>query len=161
MKRHIARIREHILYSILIVLLALISAGLLVFEISSHLYAEQLVLLHRIDHLIALIFFADFVVGISTATDRRHYLRHNWPDLIAAIPLSGSAFQSLRLLRVIRVVARIWRIGDIAEHLVIGSAKYVYATTIVTVIMLSASISFFTFEHTINPNVHNYFDAVW
>lgn len=160
MLHRVRKIQAHPVYGLLIILLALLSAALLIFEVSD-VYADQVLFMRQIDLSIAIFFLADFTVGILAADNKKQYFKHNWLDLLAAIPLTGGTFQTLRILRVIRVVARIWRISDFAEHLVMGSAKYIYAMTIVVVIILSNSIAFYTFEYGVNPHVHNFFDAVW
>ncbi len=67
----------------------------------------------------------------------------------------------VRILRAVRVAVRIFRIGKAAENLMTGGAKYIYASTIATVVLLTASVLFFSVEYGVNPNMKNFFDALW
>lgn len=160
-------LKENIGVDLVIILLSLVSVALLVFELSVKLLPEQIVLIQRIDLGIALIFLADFAVGIYLADSTAKYFRQNWPDLLASIPISEGVFRSfrmlrvLRLVRVIRVIARIRRIGVSAEKVADESSKYVYAVAITVVVLLSGAVAFFSMEFGRNPQVHNFFDAVW
>jgi len=163
----LADIRRKVWLDLAIVFLALLSVGLLVFELSQELLPEQVALIHTLDIVIALIFFGDFVLGISLASNKRKYFKQNWLDLLAAIPITEGVFRSfralriLRLVQVIRVVARIRRIGVAADKIATNNSKYVYAAAITSVVILSGAVSFFSMEHKINPQVTNFFDAIW
>jgi len=150
-----------------IVFLALLSVGLIVYEYSADLAADEVRILHTVDVLIALTFLADFLIGLLAAAERGRYFRSNWTDLLASIPITEAMFQSLRALRLLRLVrifrllTRLRRVSLAAESLAAQGSKYVYAATISTVVILMASTSFFTAEVTHNPDVTSYFDAVW
>jgi voltage-gated potassium channel len=149
------------------VILALISVGLLVFELSADLLAEQIILIQRIDLGISLVFLTDFIYGLYRAPSRKAYLKHHWPDLIASIPISSEIFRSaralrlIRLVRVIRVIARIRHIGIVADKVLDERGNYIYAAVVTAVIILSGAVAFFSMEFGINPNVNHFFDAIW
>lgn len=163
----LSALKENLGVDLVIILLALLSVGLLVFELSAKLLPEQIVLIQRIDLGIALIFLLDFAIGLHLAVSKKEYFLRNWPDLLASIPVSEGVFRSLRMLRmlrvvrVIRVISRIRRIGVAAEKVVDESSKYVYAASITGVVLLSGAVAFFSMEHGVNPQVHSFFDAVW
>ncbi|MFP4191556.1 MAG: potassium channel family protein [Candidatus Hydrogenedentota bacterium] len=150
-----------------IVVLALLSVALIIYEYSADLAADEIRIIHTVDLLIALMFLADFLIGLLAAPERGRYFRSNWTDLLASIPITEGMFQSLRALRLLRLVrifrllSRLRRISLAAEKLAARGSKYVYAATISTVVILMASTSFFTAEVTHNPDVTSYFDAVW
>ncbi len=152
---------------IAIILLALVSVFLLVFELSTELLPEQIDWIHRLDLVIAFVFLADFFVGIYLADDRSKYFKQNWPDLLASIPVTEGIFRSLRMLRilrlirVIRVIARVRRIGVAADKIADESSTYVYASAITGVVILSGAVAFFSMEYGVNPQVDSFFDAVW
>ncbi len=152
---------------ITIVLLSIFSVGLLVFELSAHLVPEQIHLIHIIDLCISLIFLIDFLSGLYVADSKKSYLKQNWSDVLASIPISDGFFRSLRLLRIIRlirvvrVVARIKRIAQIAEVVLDEGSKYIYLSAVTTWVILSGAVAFFSMEYHINSNVNNFFDALW
>jgi len=166
-KKIFRKIKQSIIINTLIILLALLSVGLLVYELSADLLAEQITLIHTIDLIIALIFLFDFIIGMTLADSRRKYFKRNWPDLLASIPITEGVFRSLRILRIlrlvriIRVIARVRRIAVVADKIADESSKYIYATAITTVVILSSAVAFFTMEIEVNPNVNNFFDAIW
>lgn len=160
-------LKDNIGVDLVIILLALVSVALLVFELSAKLLPEQIALIQNIDLAIAFIFLADFSIGMYLADSKKKYFFQNWPDLLASIPVSEGIFRSLRMLRVlrlvrvVRVVARIRRIGISAEKVADESSKYIYAVAITMVVLLSGAVAFFSMEYGVNPQVHNFFDAVW
>jgi voltage-gated potassium channel len=167
-KRNIlVRLKENILVDIVAVLLALLSVGLLIFELSSDLYADQIALIHTIDLLIALSFLLDFSIGMILAKSRKTYFKQNWPDLLASIPISEGLFRTLRalrllrLVRVVRVIARIRRLGVVAERIADNSSWYIYTASITTIVILSGAVAFFSMELETNPDVNTFFDAIW
>lgn len=161
------KLDENVWIDLSVIVLALISVGLLIFEISSDLATSQVALIHAIDFVICLVFLSDFVLGLYVADNKKLFIRRRWPDLVASIPVPTGLFRSLRvlrllrLLRVMRVLARIRRMGELADEILDDSAKYVYVASITAVVILSAAVGFFSAEFGINPQVHNFFDAVW
>lgn len=160
-------IRESHWTGIFIVLLALVSVALLIFELSSHLLPDQVALIQKIDIIIALTFLFDFLLGMYFAKSKMEYFQKNWTDLLSAIPISEGIFRSLRILRilrlvrVIRIIARLKKIGSIADKIADHSSVYIYAVAITTVVILSGAIGFYSMEFDVNPQVKNFFDAIW
>lgn len=73
-------------------------------------------LLDDVDFIIACLFLLDFCIELYLSKTRWRYFRRNWYFLLAAIPFSDALTDSLRGLRILRVV-RIIRAG---EHLDYG-----------------------------------------
>ena len=167
MKTLLSRIKNSAWSSVLILLVAVASVTLLIFELESELNPQQAQFVKKIDLLISFLFFADFCIGIYIADRRWQYFWKNWTDLIAAIPLTDGVIQLcnqlgiLRLVRVLRVLARIKKLATIANAIESDSSKYIYASTITTIFILSGAIAFFSLEYGINPMIHSFFDAVW
>ncbi|MBR9727732.1 ion transporter [Shewanella intestini] len=69
--------------------------------------SETYRLLLVIDTFICLIFLVRFFVGLYKSSNRRHYFKHQWIDLVASIPAIeplrfARIFQILRVIRLIR-----------------------------------------------------------
>lgn len=146
--------------------MALLSVSLLIFELSADLLPEQINSIHIIDTSIALIFLLDFIIGLFSAKSKKTYFKENRYDLFASIPITEGMFRTLRLLkilrliRIIRVIARVKRIASVADRISKRSSPYIYATVITALVILSGAISFFSMEFEINPQIHNFFDAL-
>lgn len=101
---------------VLLTLLAIVSVGLVVFELVKEPTIGQHRFIIRLDFVVACIFLADFCQELIVARDRAKYLRHNWYLLLAAIPLTDTATEALRGLRLLRFL-RLVRAG---EHIDLG-----------------------------------------
>ena len=93
--------------------LAVLSVGLVLFELLGHPSGQQTKDIAHVDFGIACTFLLDFALSLSATRNRRQYLRHNWYFLLAAIPFTDTVTESLRVLRVLSLV-RLVRAG---EHL--------------------------------------------
>jgi len=150
---------------VVMVLLAVISVSLLVYEISAALSPSQTRLFVQLDLLIAFVFFTDFIYGLVKANNKKIFWKERWWEIFTFIPLSDptvQAFRSLRVLRVlriIRVVARLKRVGDMAFD---GPSFKLFSLSLtVTSIIFAGSVAFHSVEHGVNPEVHNLFDSFW
>jgi voltage-gated potassium channel len=165
---HRAAIRNEVF----IVLLALASCALLIFELVSDLSHEQMAWVERIDLGIALVFLSEFTIRLAKAGDRRAFLRHCWWELLAAIPITNHAAQALRglrlvravrivrLLRLVRLTARVRVLIEDSQAFVHGAWLIEISTTVVALVS-AAALSFHYFEHGSNPNVHTIGDSFW
>ncbi|HXH90966.1 MAG TPA: potassium channel family protein [Thermoanaerobaculia bacterium] len=168
MDTHRAAIRNEIL----IVLLALASCSLLVFELVSDASQEQMAWIQRIDLAIALVFLGEFLIRLAKADNRRQFFRRFWWELLAAIPITGHAARALRglpllrtirvirLLRLVRLTARV-RVLIKDSHAFIHGAWLIEISTSVVALVSAAALSFHYFEHGTNPNVHTVADSFW
>ncbi|PKL37105.1 hypothetical protein CVV38_04460 [Candidatus Peregrinibacteria bacterium HGW-Peregrinibacteria-1] len=160
-------LRENLWVNLAIIGLALLSVGLLVYELSADLLIEQVAFIHTLDLIIAMIFLLDFGAGLYLSESRKIYFKQNWPDLLASIPITGGIYRSfrvlrlLRLIRVVRIIARIRRVAVVADKIADNSSKYIYIASITATVILAGAVSFFSVEFGPNPNVANFFDAVW
>ena len=87
--------------------LALISAVILVIELTQNLTAEHILLLDRTDLSIALIFLFEFAVRFALARKKLLFFKAYWWELLASIPVTTPATQALRLLRLVRFGAHL------------------------------------------------------
>jgi voltage-gated potassium channel len=156
----------------IIVLLALTSCVLLVFELIADVSREQMVWIERADLAIALAFLTEFTVRIVRADDRRRFLRRHWWELLAAIPITNGAAQALRSVRLFRIIriVRLLRLARLTarvrilikdSHAFVHGAWLIEISTTVAALVSAAALSFHYFEHGSNPNVHSIADSFW
>jgi len=152
--------------------LALVSVGLLVFEVVADHSPAQLRTLEVADTVIALIFLTEFVYNLVRAPNRAAWLRGHWWELLASIPINhGTAqllrglrllrvFRLMRLLRLVRFVVRfkvmLQVAGEFAEQ-----TYLIYIATIGGVVLASGALGFHYMEAGANPNVHSLWDSFW
>lgn len=147
--------------------LAVLSAVLLILELSSELSSTQLRFFYALDLAIAFAFLADFLYELYTAKNRKLYFRHNWYLLLASIPITGGTYQALRsvqlirLMRIVRLYARIRRLSEATEHVSRNSSRYIFIALFSTIVIFVGSSAFFHFEAALNYRIDTYFDALW
>lgn len=145
--------------------LAIISTGLLVFEITHDVTASTSKLISQIDIAIALVFLADFTYGLFKAENKAKFFSKRWYELLASIPITSTTTQilrSLRLLRVLRIIRLMARMRRVADFYLDGP-KFQLLSIILTVFTLvfMGAVAFHNYEFGINPNVNNLFDSFW
>lgn len=93
-------------YALALLLLAVASVSMLSYEFSPFARSEIVPTLIRLDITIALIFMADFFLGLffNQKYTKRQYWRENWLDFISSIPITSEVAQALRILRVVRAI---------------------------------------------------------
>jgi len=108
----ITRLQRDIWYSLIIVVLAVLSMVMLGYEFLPNPHPDRVLLFQRLDLVIAYIFLADFFLGLvfNTEYSRKEFLRHNWLNLVSSIPITSEMTRALRILRVYRAV-RVIRAG--------------------------------------------------
>lgn len=159
--------RQSVARDLLLSSLALLSAGLLVFELTAELVPEQTRLLYTVDFAIALLFLMDFIYEYTSATDKKKYLRHNWYLLIASIPITGGVYQALRsvqlvrLLRIVRLYARVKALSEKTEALSKHSSRYIAVALFAVIIIFVGATAFYQLERGVNDGIVTFFDAVW
>ncbi len=112
---------------------------------------------------LAVIFIAEFALRFWAARSRIQYLRGHWLDLVSCIPLVGG-LRSLRLLRLLRLGA-VTRILTAAERA--GNRRGAnrqsawYLVPALLVLWFGAALAYWSLEHGVNPQVHNFGDALY
>lgn len=159
--------RQSIWRDIVIALLALFSAALLILEISLELATTQTALIYALDFTIAMIFLADFGYELFSSQDKKLYFRKNWYLLLASIPVTQTTFQALRsvqllrLLRIVRLYARIKALSEQTEKVSRHSSRYIFVALFAMVVIFTGAASFYQFEQALNPAIDSFFDATW
>lgn len=112
---------------------------------------------------LAAIFIAEFALRFWAARSRVQYLRGHWLDLVSCIPLVGG-LRSLRLLRLLRLGATT-RILTAAERAGkrrgTGRQSAWYLGPALLVLWFGAALAYWSLEHGVNPQVHNFGDALY
>lgn len=149
---------------IIMILLALFSTGLVLFEITHDVSGLEYLWFGIIDMVIAGIFLLDFLVGWYRADDVKEFWKRRWWELFACIPFTTPFTQTLRgvgilrLLRVVRIVSRVRRVSHFVDTL---QFKLFSLAVTVGVLSLLSAVVFHSFEFGTSPMVHNLFDSVW
>ncbi len=154
------------------VILALVSIALLIFDIFANLSPADQKYVHYVDLSIAFIFLADFIYNFWKARDKIKFFKARWWELIASIPITSGTTEALRALqlarflplleglRFIRLTVRLKLIAEASRRF----TKHTYminAGLILTNIILFGALAFNYFEMGVNPRVHTFFDGVW
>ncbi len=158
--------KENIWANVLLALLAVFSVSLLVYEFSVSLSPEQVRFIHLTDIFIACLFLLDFLIGWWAYPKKKQYWKENWTDLVASIPVSGEVYRSFRFLRILRLlrvvrILQIRRLKRATGGLSDENARYLYLVITVITFILAGAIAFFTLEVRLNPDVDNFYDAIW
>ncbi len=154
------------------VLLALVSALLLIYEVFVNVAPENQKYIHYIDITIALIFLAEFIFHLTKSKEKTNFLKNRWWELLAAIPITTETTQALRALRLSRFLPllealRFIRLAVRIKLLLEVSQKFtkhtylIYIATIFCSVVLLGAFGFHYFEYGVNPNVKSYFDSIW
>jgi voltage-gated potassium channel len=112
---------------------------------------------------LAAVFIAEFALRFWAALSRMRYLRGHWLDLVSCIPLVGG-LRSLRLLRLLRLgaAARVLAVAEQAGRREGGGRQsFWYVGPLIILIWFGAALTYWSFEHGINPQVHNFGDALY
>ena len=96
----ILSVQSSISYNCIMIALAFVSIGLLLFDVFiPNIPSFVVEATQKYDITIAYVFLADFLLGFLLAFDKVAFLKNDWTNLLASIPISGAAYQSLRALR--------------------------------------------------------------
>jgi voltage-gated potassium channel len=123
-------------------------------------------LIEYADFAVCLLFFADFLVSLVTAQDRRRYmLTWGWVDLLSSIPTAdalrvGRAVRVMRIFRVLRGVKATKLIaGFVLERRAEGA--FLAAALVTFLLLLLTSASVLHFETLPESNIKGAEDALW
>lgn len=108
MRGFFLKLQHNVWYSISMVFLAVLSIGLLAFELFYvGISATSVRIIQNIDLVIAYIFLADFFLGLfftKSLVNKKTYLKDNWLNLASSVPISSEVFRTFRLLRIFRAL---------------------------------------------------------
>ena len=163
----VSKIRESIFG-----VLAIISIALVVMESLMSLSRGVLLLLYFLDLVICFIFAADFIKRLIASRSKSSFLKSNWYEIFALVPAFalyalGSlpaiavAFRSLRLVRVIMVLARTRRLFSGSGRFFQKSSLFALAGITVAVVFIGAFAVFVFDGGTPDSQINTFSDAVW
>lgn len=164
------------LWQFIILVLSLYVIIELAIEIIYPFSQKTIDLINHLDLFICAIFIGDFFYFFAKAggekadpkekrKEKLNYLKNHWIDLIASIPFMTfiRVFRLVRVIRIIRLMRGVKGLVNIFR--ILGTSKLqnilISYIIIMILVMFYCSLAFFTFEKGINPNVKNYFDALW
>ena len=153
----------------LLIILALLSVGLLLLEISTELSADMLMTIRIIDLGVALVFGVEFLVRLSESREKGRFMKENWWQILASIPVTATGTQALRglmlirVLRVVRMTSMIARVSLFSKSLsrILKETHMATIVTLLGVVLIGGAMSFYYFEQPTNPNVDNFYDSFW
>ncbi len=105
LRKIVTYLQGNFVYSVFLIILALLSSSLLLYEIFFLVEGEpRQVSLLRLDFIIACLLFSDFILGwlFNTNFTRLGYLKSNWLNLLSSLPISSDWARAMRILRVVR-----------------------------------------------------------
>ena len=85
---------QHLIYDIVISILAILAVILVIIDLSAGLNSWQ----QFLDYTILSIFFLDYVIRFCNAPDKKRFFYHNICDLIAIIPFH-TFFRAFKIFR--------------------------------------------------------------
>lgn len=157
---------------IVMVFLAVVSVLLLTLEITLDQQHEYRPLAEAVDTIVAAIFLCEFIWHFYKARHKKHFLMTRWWELLAAIPLSNTATQAMRSIRVLKIfeLIRILRAVRLASRLGVVSqytqrfeeeTHMAYIGIMLALFSFAGTLSFYIMEHDTNPKVGTLFDSFW
>ena len=138
---------------------------LITFTTVSHSFFTTII---YFDLVVCIILFFDFIYRMRKEEDKKAFIKHNWPDIIAMIPfdilsLSQSYvfyarfFRLFRLVRLLALFRREWKyISSFFKQTHINLAIGMLLFTV-----FAGTIIFYLIEHGTNPAVHTIWDSMW
>ena len=149
---------------LIIIFLVAVSVVLLILEWNFDLDQNWLYALYTADVCIAFLFLTEFTLSTYASDNRVEYMKKNWMDLIASIPIpTFGELRILRFLKILRLVARLRKLTKSIDDIKEQEYRIPYlkvAVVFITAVLLFSSI-FHQYEHEVNPEVNSYFDAIW
>ena len=149
-------------FIIILIIVDLVLLMLITFTPVSHSLLNTII---YFDLIVCIILFFDFIYRMQQEDDKKAFIKHNWPDIIAMIPfdilpLSQKYIFIARLFRLARLVTlfrREWKyISSFFKQTHINLAIGMLLFTV-----FAGTILFYLLEHGTNPGVHTIWDAMW
>jgi voltage-gated potassium channel len=121
------------------------------------------------DLFVCIVLFFEFIIKIRKQEQKLCYIRKNWIDIIAMIPLdfliliSGDLLGFLRFIRIIRVVRVLILLKKGQKNILefLRKTKLIHGAVIFLFILSAGTVSFFLLEQGSNTDVDSYDDALW
>lgn len=150
-------------FQLAMMVLSLLSVIVVLILSFAKLDEETKRLLTIIDFSICFIFLSYFFYGLVRSDNKMYYIRHNWIDFIASIPL----IEPLRFARLFQIL-RVIRLIRMAQSFIIPIIKQRRQATLAS--LLVAMVTILTFSSVLilivengipNANIQTAEDAIW
>ena len=146
-------------FSYLLYLLILIDCGLLITSAIYKVNVNYLYLFSLIDLFTCSIIFVDFLYRIHNSKDKKEFLKHNWIDLIAAIPINFFLIRALRFIKLFRLLkVFIMLRKEIKNFFIFIKESYLDKIIILLIVIVIFSVFFMYF---IEPTQRTLIDSFW
>lgn len=115
----------------------------------------------RFDFLLCVILFIDFSYNLKNADNKISYVKSNWYDIIAFIPIDFlRGFRFIRIFKVLKILTLFKKdLKKLSEFL--GKTHLNEALGILIFTIVAGTLVFYVIEIGINNNVHNIYDSFW
>ncbi len=156
------------------VVLALLSIGPIVWvELEDlHWPDPAFQLIAAIDLGVVVILGIDFLVRLSRAKVRSHFLKENWLELVGLVPLYAESLSWFRLARLLRLgrVLRLLRAATAVQRahrtfrfldVLINRSKLGHVFVLTTMVVVSLASVVWVLERDTNPGFTHFGDALW
>ncbi|HEX7467749.1 MAG TPA: ion channel [Methanobacterium sp.] len=164
--------RTGILRQSIILFLILLDSILLFLSVISNLRIGTLEALGIFDLLVVLILSVVFIWMMNRSGSKLEYIKKNWTDFIALIPLYFILFDLIgldstsiliRLIILIKIFALYLFVRRVSREAIKfqEQTRLVYALAIFLVVFFVCSFIFYLAEHGVNPEVATYEDSIW
>lgn len=122
-------------------------------------------LLKYFDYFLCAFFFCEFLYQLTTATNKKAYLKWGWIDLLSSIPVFDTfrLARVIRIIRIIRIVRAFKSIKEFLNHIYFNKAKGALSSVMILafLILIFSSIAILQVENTANGNIKTAEDAIW
>ena len=152
-------------FIIILIIVDLVLLMLITFTTVSHSFFTTII---YFDLIVCAILFCDFIYRMQQEEDKKAFIKHNWPDIIAMIPFDilslsqtyvfyARFFRLFRLIRLVALFRREWKyISSFFKQTHINIALGMLLFTV-----FAGTIIFYLLEHGTNPAVHTIWDSMW
>ena len=156
----------NISYSILTIVLSIFSIGLLAGDMLFVTNPDIVLVIQRLDLLICMIFFFDFLYTLYTAENKvKYFITWGWIDLLSCIPMVDElrVGRLVRLYRLFRLIRVIKTTKILMNQLTCNRANNSFvAIMLLSIITISmCSIMILVVENTPEANIKTAEDAIW
>lgn len=153
----------------IIILLIIIDTVLLILITFYDLNPTTVFYIIYFDLAVCIVLFFEFIYRIRKVDDKRKFLRRNWPDILAMIPVDFISYNFVFLLRFIRIIRiirllRMFALFNKSLKLFFEFLKDTHLHISIGILIFtifSGTIIFFLLESPVNAQIQNLWDSLW
>lgn len=158
-----------IYYEIIFTVLAVIAVTIAILDITGKIELYNNKVLYITDYTILFIFIVDYFARLIWSSDKKSFVMHNIPDLIAIIPFSSffKAFRIVKLIKLTRLIklTKLARVIAIFTKMNRSASKFlktngfIYMLNFAIFVIILGAVSIYIAEK--NITVDTFSDAIW